>query len=557
MTAEYFTPERVDEQIEQLHQTTPQSSDETRLVSALHRYYSVSVTTEDRAALARVRQRITGKQNAVETVEDGNAMVVPFSPPHRTVRPHGTRLVRVLSSLAAIILVGTLIGAWFAVMRIATSPSTVVPTTEPKNLYTVQNGVAYRIDGSNGKVVWQDRLLTVRQSGSANLQVVNNVVYVVLDYDIFALNASNGRQIWHIAQRSGKAYFYSVIDNGRLYLYSLDNTFSAFNAPTGTPLWHNTTFSTQGGYGFSVRDGNLYTVSDNGTTLYALDAATGQLRWHLYLSGISLLQPPLVANRVVYVTSGNLLYALNEQDGEIIWKQAIPVLGDFRVSYLANGVLYVSNDSGVFQDYSQSNNSDNRNFYAYDAQTGRLLWAAQPGYNTIFNLPITDGLVLAARTYNGTYSIGGLNPQTGKVAWQVPFQCPVSQFNHLLSPTCSAVWTAIINGKLYLLESASQLQGKTLYTLKSFNPATGQLLSAHQLAIGQQDTVEVVGASNGLLYVQIGVQKWADGIPYSNYRFAAYRLSDGSLAWSHTMPSFPPPTSANTNPNTSRPVLAP
>jgi hypothetical protein len=92
---------------------------------------------------------------------------------------------------------------------------------------------------------------------------------------------------------------------------------------------------------------------------------------------------------------------------------------------------------------------------------------------------------------------------------------------------------------------------------KSFNPATGQLLSAHQLAIGQQDTVEVVGASNGLLYMQIGTQKWADGILYSNYRFAAYRLSDGSLAWGHTMPSFPPPTSANTNPNTSRPVLAP
>jgi outer membrane protein assembly factor BamB len=304
-----------------------------------------------------------------------------------------------------------------------------------------------------------------------------------------------------------------------------------------------------------VLDGNLYTVNNDGTQLYTLDGTTGQVRWHVYLSPSSLLNAPQVANGVVYVASGNLLYALNEQNGERIWKQTIPAAGSFAAAYLTSGVLYVTNVSSVAQLLSQQN-VDVKNFFAYDAQTGRLLWAAEPGYATLFNLPITNGLLLAPREYNGIYSIAGLDPQTGKVVWQVPFQCAVGRFDQQENPTCSAVWTGIINGKLYLLESDSQQPNTTVYTLKSFNPGTGQLLSAHPLTFGQ-NTVETVGSSNGLLYVRIGVSKTANELPYSDYLFAAYRLSDGSPVWSHTMPPFPPPTSANVEPNTSQPVLAP
>jgi hypothetical protein len=189
---------------------------------------------------------------------------------------------------------------------------------------------------------------------------------------------------------------------------------------------------------------------------------------------------------------------------------------------------------------------------------------AEPGYASLFDLPMTNGLLIAPRTYHGIYSIAGLDPQTGKVVWQVPFQCAVSQINQQETPACSAVWTAIVNGELYLLEVDVQSPDKTVYTLKSFDPGTGQLLSAQQLPLGQNGG-GVVGASNGLLYVQIGVSKTANDLPpvsgevYEDFLFAAYRLRDGSLAWSHAMPLFPPPngTSANTNPNTSQPVLAP
>lgn len=547
---EYFTPERVDEQIEQLHQAKPldEATDEAQLVNMLRRSYQTRLVAEDRAALERARQRITGAQCTVNTSEHAEPIVI-LHPPGPVVHTTGRRLSRILSGLAAVIVIGALLGGWLAVTRMMrTSPT--APSSEPSDLYVVQNGIAYRFDGRSGKVIWQDHLSTSEQSGSTYLQVVNGVAYTVIGFDVYALDARNGAQIWHITNRARKGYFWFVVDNGRLYLFSLDYTFSALNAANGSELWHNTTFTTENGYGFSVQNGNLYTQNSGANQLDALNSATGQVRWQAPLPDGSLLGAPLVENGIVYAAGGSV-YALKEQSGQRIWKKTLPGGG---IDMYAGGILYVDSPVVTLQ-AATSSGTNLRNIYALDARTGRLLWTSDPGYNTL-NLPITDGLLLAAREYNGVYSLAGLDPRTGRAAWQVPFQCAVSTFDRQTQPTCSSGWTAVIGGKLYLLEAASSLQGKTTYTLKSFNPGTGQLLSAHQLTIGQQN-VQALGASNGLLYLQTSVPQTANGIPYADYFFVAYHLSDGSLAWSHAMPPFPPPTSADTTPNTSSPVLAP
>jgi outer membrane protein assembly factor BamB len=265
----------------------------------------------------------------------------------------------------------------------------------------------------------------------------------------------------------------------------------------------------------------------------------------------------------VYAAAGNFVYALNEQSGEKIWKQTVPATSSFATAYLARGVLYVTN---VSSDAVAGPQTEVRSFFAYSAQTGQLLWASGSGYGQFFNAPITNGLLFAPREYNGVYSIAGLDAETGQVAWQAPFKCGVSHFDRQVVPTCNTIWTAIINGELYLLASDAPQEGKASVTIKSFNPETGQNLSATALTLQQnssnllalaQNSVAVVGASNGLLYIRVGVAKTANDLPYADFIFAAYRLSDGSLAWSHAMPHFPPPTSANTTPNTSQPVLAP
>ena len=557
---EYFTTEQVDEQIDQLRRasTTDETRDEAHLVNALQRYHSISLQAEDRASLERARQRLAGAAHDTGTFDSRLPLVaIPQSQTLPLASVRGRRFVRLLSGLAAVVLVGILLGSWLVITHMVSTHTTFVPQ-QSSDLYVVHSGIAYRIDGKSGNVIWQRALPVSKQSppgtgNSANLQVVNGIAYTMLDFDIYALDAATGKPTWHVVNHTNKAYFYFVVVNGRLYLFSLDNTFSTLNAATGSLLWHNTTFTTENGYGFSVINGNLYTGNSDGNQIDTLDAATGKFLWSQPMPQGSLFGAPLVENGVVYFLSGNILYAAHEQNGQIIWAQTIPGAGALAGAYHpgdADSILYINSFSGIME-----SSTDVRNIFALDARTGKLLWSAGPGYNTL-GLPITNGLLLAAREHNGVYSLTGLDPRTGKVAWQEPFQCGIYRFGPNLYPECNEVWTEVIGGKLYLLESDGQPGQKQVYMLKSFDPATGQLLSEHPLSI-KQDSLIAVGATNGLLYLRVNVPRFANTIYYDDYVFVALRLSDGTTAWSHTMPRFPPPTSANTSPDTSSPVLAP
>src|SRR5262249_6121834 len=142
--------------------------------------------------------------------------------------------------------------------------------SQKDDLYIVHHNIAYRIDGRTGKEVWHHPVTTRNQSDprmsrSASLQVVNHVVYAMLDFDIYALNADTGEEIWHVSNKTDTSYFYFVVDSKLVYLYTLDYTFSALNVSDGSLAWHNRTFHTENGYGFSVSDGTLYTINSVST----------------------------------------------------------------------------------------------------------------------------------------------------------------------------------------------------------------------------------------------------------------------------------------------------
>jgi len=576
---EYFTPEQVDEQIEQLRQQSAahEQINEAQLVDMLQRHYQVSLVAEDQATLAHARQRM------LENLD--NQSVLDYEPQFVNVRatrpfalPKRARLTRLLSSIAAVLVISTLVASWFVVTHLANPPIVATGSTQ-SNLYTIHSGIAYGINGSTGNVIWQRpvptrKLTDFNHGGSAQLIVANSTVYALLDFDLYALDASTGNQRWHIINHGPKEYFYMVVDSARLYLFSLDNTFSAFDAYNGTQLWHNTTFTTENGYGFSVLDGNLYTQTSDpnpqAQKLYALDGATGQVRWSYPLKDGSLFSPPLVANGVVYFSSGNILAAVKEQNGDKIWEKQMPTTGGLESLYVANDRLYVNGGSVIASLVGEAGSIDNtgginKAIYALDTRNGQILWTSDPDFNA-FQLPITNGLLLSQRQHNGSYGIAGLDAGTGKAIWQVPFTCnggvvgnPESPGG--ASPSCGVLWSEVTNGVLYLLESdmkppSSNQRTSMIYTLKSFNPHTGQLLSEHPLESSQYLPF-AIGTSNGLLYATTYIPREANTIPYSDIVFVAYRLNDGTQAWQHAMPPFPAPQGANTSPNTSGAVLFP
>jgi outer membrane protein assembly factor BamB len=194
---------------------------------------------------------------------------------------------------------------------------------------------------------------------------------------------------------------------------------------------------------------------------------------------------------------------------------------------------------------------------ALNAQTGQPLWIVGPSYCRLtgeflptgadyhhLRLPIVGGLLLA---YNGEIVVG-LDAQTGRVAQSYPIQ--------------STTWGAILDGTLYLVESVDLPQElgafttKRAFTLKRLNPGTGDLLSSYPLET-EENTFNVDGIGNGLLYQRIYVPETGPSHERKYYRFVAYHLSDGSLAWSYTMPPSPLPTSSHHGEPRSAPVLAP
>ena len=108
-------------------------------------------------------------------------------------------------------------------------------------------------------------------------------------------------------------------------------------------------------------------------------------------TGSYIFSSPAVANGVVYVGSeDHNLYAFNAQSGALLWKAPTGNGIPFSSPAVANGVVYVG--SGDF------------NLYAFNAQSGALLWKAFTG-DLVFSSPaVANGVVYAGSLDHNLYA---------------------------------------------------------------------------------------------------------------------------------------------------------
>ena len=165
-------------------------------------------------------------------------------------------------------------------------------------------------------------------------------MYVGSDDDsVYALNATNGAEIWNYPMPNGN------IQNG-----------APVNEVQSSP---------------SVVNGVVYVGSGDGN-VYALNADNGKKIWNYTTenfggnTGNSVASSPAVVNGVVYVGSYNgFVYALKASNGAEIWSSEI---GSITVSSpaVASGVVYIG--SGYY-------GTGDENVYTFNAATGKLLWS--------------------------------------------------------------------------------------------------------------------------------------------------------------------------------------
>jgi outer membrane protein assembly factor BamB len=195
----------------------------------------------------------------------------------------------------------------------------------------------------------------------ANIPVLGQLVFIA-GYNgkvyAYAADTLQSRWVYPTEGNLGPIVSGVLISDNVLYVGDADGNVYALDAATGALKWKAVT----GGEIWSSPsiDGTTLFVSSFDKKVYAFDTATGAKKWD-YATSSTNVAAPIIVNGTVYVGSlDRNIYALNEINGELKWKFS----GDnwfWARPVELNGVIYAPN-------------LDNK-VYALDAVTGAKLVA--------------------------------------------------------------------------------------------------------------------------------------------------------------------------------------
>ena len=154
---------------------------------------------------------------------------------------------------------------------------------------------------TDGRQLWRGTPSVKRIYGAP--VVVGNVLYVSLDSTIYALNTASGSKRWSVALESGEdlgggpTYF-----DGVLYTISSSGVVTARSASDGKKRWSQQTTAAPDLTDYistPVADASGVYFASLDHNCYALDKATGAVKWN-YLTRGPIHSSPAVADGVVY-----------------------------------------------------------------------------------------------------------------------------------------------------------------------------------------------------------------------------------------------------------------
>lgn len=259
--------------------------------------------------------------------------------------------------------------------------------------------------------------------------VVGDLVFVgSTDGSLYAVNRADGTQRWKFDTR-GPISSSPAFHDGIVYVASLDGLVYAVAAADGKVRW---TFTTRGERRFTapgihgaiprtermpdpfdvftsspaIANGVVY-IGSGDQHVYALDAATGALRWS-FRTGDVVHASPAVANGAVIVGSWDRnLYSLDAQTGRERWRYTT---GNDTVIYnqvgiassaaVADGIIFVGGRDG--------------RFHAVDERTGASRWVHNNNGGWTIASPAVRAGIVYFPTSDGT-RFKALDAATGNV----------------------------------------------------------------------------------------------------------------------------------------------
>lgn len=294
------------------------------------------------------------------------------------------------------------------------------------------------------------------------------------DGNVYAVGADDGRQVWMRSTR-GAVSGTPAIAGESLYVTSFDGSLYALNTRNGAMRWKFVTegerrFEAKGLHGMTpkdqtffdpfdiflsspvVADGLVYFASGD-SHLYAVDAASGELKWK-FKAGDVVHASPAYADGVLYFGSwDSYFYAVDARTGQEKWRfhgGEDPLIhnqvGFQSSAAVVDGVVYVGcRDS---------------NLYALDAATGKEKWKFNNNGSWVITSPaVTKGKVIFATSDSSLYYV--VDAQTGKQV--VKQQAKAYMF---ASPAVAGgvVYQPVLNGTL---EARDLETGEVLWSFRT------------------------------------------------------------------------------------------
>jgi len=277
---------------------------------------------------------------------------------------------------------------------------------------TTRDGRIVALDRDGGKERWQvttGPLLPFpwgHESGDVYVSspVVSGgtVVAGAGDGMVYAVDLASGRVRWRGATE-GRVRSSPAVDGGTVYVGSADGRVYAFDLATGAERWR---FETEGVGHFSgdfgydrrtiqsspaVADGMVYVGARDGK-FYALDAATGALRWRVSHETSWINTSPAVVDGVVYLGSSDasIVQAVDALTGKERWRKKLGRA--FWASPAVAGPYLVIGDLAG-------------QVFALNRDNGNVVWTFRTEAQVFGGPVVADGMVLAGSADGNVYAL--------------------------------------------------------------------------------------------------------------------------------------------------------
>jgi outer membrane protein assembly factor BamB len=169
------------------------------------------------------------------------------------------------------------------------------------------------LDPETGSLLWNRNFGS--QSSPSGVAATASRVFIGHEKILYCLDARNGAPIWEYQAAEFAATPFII--NGNVFLATGQDRYTLLNAVDGTELWQCGQLERTDYQHYTRWDGKPVLVNgsilqaDNSGFLYAIDAATGEIRWHYFVStdiGIACF------GNLVYVTGDDeYLYCLDTE----------------------------------------------------------------------------------------------------------------------------------------------------------------------------------------------------------------------------------------------------